>query len=117
MDEEMAELPSSPAGQRSCLRCGLIKNYNQFYENGCDNCQFLELQERTDRVDTCTTADFAGMIAMVRPQDSWVAQTLGLTEYLPGIYALHVYGELPASIREYMVENDITSRAASRDTQ
>ena len=37
---------------RACLRCGLVKCFNQFYRDGCENCPFLELAERQDRVQS-----------------------------------------------------------------
>lgn len=57
---DFCELPNSMTGHRSCLRCGLVKTFTQFYDNGCENCPFLELEGRQDRVERCTTSNFEG---------------------------------------------------------
>jgi len=45
-----AEIPEEMKGMRACLRCALIKTYSQFYESGCENCEFLEMQEQDRRL-------------------------------------------------------------------
>lgn len=45
-----AEIPEEMKGLRACLRCALIKTYAQFYESGCENCEFLEMQEQDRRL-------------------------------------------------------------------
>lgn len=47
---EQADIPENMKDLRACLRCALIKNFKQFYEHGCENCPYLELQERNDRI-------------------------------------------------------------------
>jgi hypothetical protein len=36
------------------------KTTNQFYESGCDNCQFLDFAEDRDKMEVCTTPNFSG---------------------------------------------------------
>ena len=36
-DREMADVPNSMKGHRACLRCGLVKCFDQFYAEGCEN--------------------------------------------------------------------------------
>ena len=40
-----AQTPDSLQGMRACKRCGLIKTFQQFYDVGCENCPFLEMEE------------------------------------------------------------------------
>jgi transcription elongation factor SPT4 len=48
---------------------------DQFDEEGCDNCDdFLHFKGNRDRVFECTSANFDGMIALMDPNDSWVAK-------------------------------------------
>ncbi|KAJ8598143.1 hypothetical protein CTAYLR_007414 [Chrysophaeum taylorii] len=108
---DFCETPTSMQGLRSCLRCGLIKNFNQFYEHGCENCPFLELPERQDRVERCTTSDFEGMFSMMKPEDSWVARWEGLTSFYPGIYALRIFGVLPDEVDAMLQDLQLTARA------
>jgi transcription elongation factor SPT4 len=80
---------------RACLGCSLVKQYNQFYDKGCDNCTHLDMQELKVRVNECTSAFFEGMIAMVEPNGSWVGRWQQLSSFRPGMYAVQVRGELP----------------------
>ena len=41
-DREMADVPNSMKGHRACLRCGLVKCFDQFYAEGGETCPFLE---------------------------------------------------------------------------
>ncbi len=43
---------------RCCMGCSLIKTAEQFFEQGCENCLFLEIREDRDRVFDCTTSEF-----------------------------------------------------------
>jgi transcription elongation factor SPT4 len=53
-----SELPTTQKGLRACLRCSLIKNFDQFYNNGCENCEPLGMEGNTTRIHevTCETA-------------------------------------------------------------
>ena len=61
---DFCDAPNSMKNHRACLRCGLVKCFDQFYQDGCENCPFLELADRQDRVGSCTTSDFGGIVAM-----------------------------------------------------
>lgn len=46
--EQIAELaqasvPSSLKGIRACKRCGILKTVDQFINEGCENCPFLDM--------------------------------------------------------------------------
>ena len=110
-DKDIADLPNSMKGHRACLRCGLVKCFDQFYAEGCENCPFLELAERQDRVQSCTTSNFEGTVAMMKPQDSWVARWEGISRNLPGVYALSLEGEMPEQIMQFLRDKRISCRA------
>ncbi|MQM17413.1 hypothetical protein Taro_050386 [Colocasia esculenta] len=55
-----AQIPTSFGHElRACLRCRLVKTYDQFRESGCENCPFLEM-DKEDNVASCTTPNFTG---------------------------------------------------------
>ena len=112
-DREMADVPNSMKGHRACLRCGLVKCFDQFYAEGCENCPFLELAERQDRVQSCTTSNFEGMVAMMKPDDSWVARWEGISRNLPGVYAMRHEGEMPPQIMQFLRDKRISCRATA----
>ena len=55
-------IPKTFKDLRACLRCSLIKDYEKFYERGCENCTFLAMQENPQRVMECTTSYFEGRV-------------------------------------------------------
>ncbi|KAK8941911.1 hypothetical protein KSP40_PGU008526 [Platanthera guangdongensis] len=56
-----AQIPTSFGHElRACLRCRLVKTYDQFRESGCENCPFLEMDKEHDNVVNCTTPNFTG---------------------------------------------------------
>ena len=42
-DLAQASAPTSMKGMRACKRCGLLKTIDQFINDGCENCPFLEM--------------------------------------------------------------------------
>lgn len=58
---------------RACLICGLIKEPKQFSEYGCENCAVLNI-DRNDFLESCTSQNFDGLLAIAQPQTSWVAK-------------------------------------------
>jgi transcription elongation factor SPT4 len=58
---------------RACLICGLIKEPKQFSEYGCENCVVLNI-DRNDFLESCTSPNFEGLLAIAQPQSSWVAK-------------------------------------------
>jgi len=39
-----ASIPNNVRTIRACKRCGILKTQEQFYEEGCENCPFLDMQ-------------------------------------------------------------------------
>lgn len=48
LPQQVAELAQAPVpnalrGIRACKRCGLLKTLDQFINEGCENCPFLDM--------------------------------------------------------------------------
>ena len=79
-----ASVPNNLKTLRACKRCGLIKTQEQFYDDGCENCPFLDMVDNMERVNSCTTAFYEGITAVMDPRDSWAAKWIRTDNYLPG---------------------------------
>ena len=42
-DLAQASVPDQLRGVRACKRCGIIKTVEQFLNDGCENCPFLDM--------------------------------------------------------------------------
>ncbi|KAK4481545.1 hypothetical protein RD792_012446 [Penstemon davidsonii] len=72
-----AQIPTSFGHElRACLRCRLVKTYDQFRESGCENCPFFQMEDDHERVVDCTTPNFTGIISVMDPTKSWAARWL-----------------------------------------
>lgn len=72
-----AQIPTSFGHElRACLRCRLVKTYDQFRESGCENCPFFSMDKDHERVVDCTTPNFTGLITVMDPTRSWCARWL-----------------------------------------
>lgn len=108
-------VPKELRNLRACLLCSLVKTLDQFEYDGCENCdEVLHMKNNRDAVYECTSSSFDGLIALMSPEDSWVAKWQGLTHNVKGCYAISVTGKLPPGI-----VNDLKLRRKvyrSRDT-
>lgn len=51
------------------------QTFDQFEYDGCDNCEeFLRMKNNKDNVYDHTSNNFDGIIALMSPEDSWVAK-------------------------------------------
>eukprot|EP00916_Digyalum_oweni_P004153 GHVL01007342.1.p1 GENE.GHVL01007342.1~~GHVL01007342.1.p1 ORF type:complete len:123 (+),score=17.97 GHVL01007342.1:162-530(+) len=95
-------VPSSTSKLRACFSCGLIKTRLQFYEEGCNNCDFFPMTQSSKLVDDCTTPNFEGMVAVMDLKRSWVARRIGASQanVKAGVYCVRVFGEMEEHIRD-----------------
>ena len=86
--DELAEAspPNDLRNIRACKRCGILKTTEQFYEQGCENCPFLDMPEDMRMVNNFTTAFFEGHVAVMDPRESWAAKWIRVDAYLPGTF-------------------------------
>ncbi|CAN7987082.1 unnamed protein product [Ixodes hexagonus] len=115
MSASLESIPKDLRNLRACLLCSMIKTFEQFEFDGCDNCdEYLHMKNNRDMVYDCTSSNFDGMIALMNPEDSWVAKWQRISRKAKGIYAISVSGRLPpATVRE-LKSRGITYK--SRDT-
>ncbi|XP_055607255.1 transcription elongation factor SPT4 [Uranotaenia lowii] len=108
-------VPKDLRGLRACLVCSLVKTFDQFEIEGCENCEdFLRLKGNKDQVYDCTSNNFDGLIAVMQPDDSWVCKWQRINRFNKGVYAISVSGRLPNSVIREMKNHNIPYR--SRDT-
>lgn len=96
-DSVRAHFPSGTKNLRACIQCRLIMEKSQFIELGCPQCVDLKMQENESRVIACTTQNFDGYMANIRP-GGFSTRFIGLEKSMPGFYALVVRGEIPPEI-------------------
>mmetsp|Transcript_8005 Transcript_8005/g.25210 ORF Transcript_8005/g.25210 Transcript_8005/m.25210 type:complete len:84 (-) Transcript_8005:5107-5358(-) len=76
--------PAAPPPQefnkhtRACLRCKLVKTFDQFLTDGCENCDTLNLKNNTELVSQSTTNEYSGVISLIDPKASWASKWLRL---------------------------------------
>ncbi|KAK7935200.1 transcription elongation factor SPT4 [Apiospora marii] len=93
-----------PPGQhrylRACMVCSIVMTTSRFRHEGCPNCEdFLHLKNDTEAIESCTSQVFEGLITLANPSRSWVAKWQRLDNYVQGVYATKVSGQLPDEIR------------------
>jgi transcription elongation factor SPT4 len=137
----------------------MLQTFEQFEFDGCDNCdEFLRMKNNKDNIYDCTSNNFDGcveftilftydnynwweiyfipsMVALMSPEDSWVAKWQRISEYywmilsfmpnmltvanysdrkVKGVYAISVSGRLPDTFIRELKSRGIPYR--SRDT-
>ncbi|KAK6115985.1 hypothetical protein DH2020_008254 [Rehmannia glutinosa] len=126
-----AQLPTSFGHElRACLRCRLVKTYDQvgltllspntftpiflflyisclFRESGCENCLFFQMEEDHERVVDCTTPNFTGLISVADPTRSWAARWLASGKFVPGCYTISVSEALPQDLQNMCEEERV----------
>ncbi|ESK93097.1 transcription elongation factor spt4 [Moniliophthora roreri MCA 2997] len=103
MAEDASNVASIPPPKsrhlRACLLCSVIQTSNDFRVKGCPNCEeILQLKDSPDRISTCTTVYFDGVIGVTDPENSWVAKWQRTSQYVRGMYAVRVKGRVPEDV-------------------
>ena len=58
-DQPVAQPPTDwGRNLRCCMVCRLAKTFDQFLEQGCENCPYLHMENDRERVYDCTTTEF-----------------------------------------------------------
>nr|CBV76070.1 transcription elongation factor SPT4 homolog [Polytomella sp. Pringsheim 198.80] len=84
----------------SCHICMLVKTYEQFHNDGCENCnEFLNKQLE---LPLFTTPNFSGLISIIEPTSSWAAKWLHLSKRVPGCYSLGINDEKPEQLMDLL---------------
>ena len=94
LDWEHARGPKNLNGLRACIPCMLVKSYEQFASDGCENCNSDDVEDYAEFIRECTTGSFEGLAAVTQPSQSWVARWQFINNFVPGIYALKVNGQV-----------------------
>lgn len=111
-----ASTPASIRGIRACKRCGLLKTLDQFLNEGCENCPFLEMGDDPERCNSCTSAFFEGQVAVMDPRESWAAKWLRVDAFLPGVYAISVTGTFDKDMEDDLESRGIRFRCRNTDS-
>ena len=73
VDEALPVVPLGDKKLRACMVTGLVKTEEQFLREGNDNVSCLNMVGDRDMVLECTSAQFDGMVAVMKP--SWSMRT------------------------------------------
>uniref|UniRef100_A0A3P9NQH6 SPT4 homolog, DSIF elongation factor subunit n=2 Tax=Poeciliinae TaxID=586240 RepID=A0A3P9NQH6_POERE len=92
-----------------------FQTIDQFEYDGCDNCEsYLQMKGNREMVYECTSSSFDGVVAMMSPEDSWVAKWQRIGNCKPGVYAVSVTGRLPPGVVRELKSRGVMYK--SRDT-
>ncbi|RDL35065.1 Transcription elongation factor SPT4 [Venustampulla echinocandica] len=100
---------------RACMVCSIVMTQTRFLREGCPNCdEFLHIQGSQDALLDCTSQVFEGLIALADPSKSWVAKWQRLDNYVKGVYATKVSGQLGDEVIA-VIEDEARIRYIPRD--
>lgn len=57
---------------RCCVPCRLVKTLEQFFEQGCENCHFLDMEGDRERIEDCTTTEFHVRVLRIELRSIWI---------------------------------------------
>ena len=149
--QPQAAIPPQPKARqlRACLLCSLIQTPGDFRKNGCPNCeeilqvcphptpdtpalthQRLQMKGSPDRIQSCTSTYFDGIIALIDSETSWVGRWQRICKSPPcdstgpvdgysyrrtagnvrGMYAVRVKGRVPEDVEAELESRGIKYR-------
>ncbi|KAI0056800.1 transcription initiation Spt4 [Artomyces pyxidatus] len=111
--------PQARAKQlRACLLCSIIQTPVDFRRTGCPNCEeLMQMKGSPDRIQMCTTTYFDGIIAVIDPENSWVARWQRTAKYVRGMYAVRVKGRIPEDVEAELESRGIKYRPRDQTDQ
>jgi len=77
----------------------------------------MQMKQSQDRVQSCTTTHFDGVIAVIDPEQSWVARWQRTSKYVRGMYAARVRGRVPEDVEQELNERGIRYRPRDQTDQ
>ena len=96
-------VPKEAKSLSACVSCRLVMQNKQWDDHlTCPNCH----------KETDTTSRFSGITSFIHPKSSWVAKFMDSRKNIPGVYAVHVFGESEendydqADNEDYIDDND-----------
>ncbi|KAG0150031.1 hypothetical protein CROQUDRAFT_668916 [Cronartium quercuum f. sp. fusiforme G11] len=102
---------SAKSKLRACMLCSYVQTAQSFKKDGCPNCDdLLEMKGNSDKVLECTSGTFDGTVAVMKPDESWVAKWQRINRYQPGVYAIRITGSLPEAILTELEHQGVTPR-------
>ncbi|KAH8829940.1 Spt4/RpoE2 zinc finger-domain-containing protein [Flagelloscypha sp. PMI_526] len=98
-------------GLRACTLCSIVLGGQDFKRSGCPNCEeIMNMAGSEDRVMECTTTIFDGVIAVINPDESWVARWQRTAKYKRGMYAARVKARIPEDVEAELETRGIPYR-------
>lgn len=117
MENAVERVPRDLRNLRACLLCSLVKSFDQFELDGCDNCEWLlGMKNNRDVVFDTTSTNFDGIISVTTPDESWAAKWLRIQNFKPGVYAISVSGKPSPAILRELRTRDIPYKSRDRST-
>ncbi|KAI9799716.1 MAG: transcription elongation factor spt4 [Sarcosagium campestre] len=102
---------SQQRNTRACMVCSIVQLQSRFVREGCPNCEeALAMQGSPEAVDECTSQMYEGLITLTDPATSWVARWQRLDNYVSGVYAVKVIGNLPDEARQRLEDAGVPYR-------
>ncbi|KAG5716143.1 hypothetical protein E4T56_gene10931 [Termitomyces sp. T112] len=77
----------------------------------------MQMKGNSDRIASCTTTYFDGVISVIDPENSWVARWQRTAKYVRGMYAVRVKGRIPEDVEQELDIRGIKYRPRDQTDQ
>ncbi|RDB15458.1 Transcription elongation factor SPT4 [Hypsizygus marmoreus] len=118
--DTIASIPTQARSKqlRACLLCSIIQLPVDYRKHGCPNCEeIMQMKQNSERIASCTTTYFDGVIAVIDPENSWVARWQRTSKYVRGMYAVRVKGRIPEDVEAELESRGIKYRPRDQTDQ